>query len=149
VREGQRLVLRAGRAASPAPFRFTLVPGTSVEHPAGEWRLVLGRTRPRRADESRPADPAHALFDADALPAELVARPPAPGDRIRLPAGGSRKVQDVLVDAKVPREARAAVPLLVAGGEILWVAGVARGAGATIGPATARVVEAVLEAASA
>jgi hypothetical protein len=37
------------------------------------------------------------------------------------------------------------VPVLVAGDEILWVAGLARGRGAAIGPSTARVVEGLLE----
>jgi len=88
---------------------------------------------------------AHALFDADALPGGLVLRSPAPGDRVRLLAGGTRKLQDVLVDAKVPRETRALLPVLAAGAEILWVPGLARGAGAPVGPATTRVVEAVFE----
>jgi tRNA(Ile)-lysidine synthase len=64
---------------------------------------------------------------------------------VRLLGGGRRKVQDVLVDAKVPRESRGTVPLLVAEGEVLWVAGVLRGAGAALGPSTRRVVEGVLE----
>ena len=88
---------------------------------------------------------AHALFDAEALPGSLVLRSPARGDRIRLLAGGTRKLQDILVDAKVPREARALVPVLAAGGEILWVPGLVRGAGAPVGPATTRIVEAVFE----
>ena len=54
-------------------------------------------------------------------------------------------MQDVLVDAKVPRETRSQVPVLAAGAEILWVPGLARGAGAPVGPATTRVVEAVFE----
>jgi hypothetical protein len=45
----------------------------------------------------------------------------------------------------VPRERRVAVPVLVAGSEVLWVAGLARGAGAPIGPDTRRVVEAAFE----
>ena len=90
-------------------------------------------------------DAAHALFDADVLPEALVVRSPAPGDRLRLLGGGTRKLQDVLVDAKVPREARPSVPVLVAGDEILWVAGLARGASAVLGPGTTSVVDGVLE----
>ena len=49
------------------------------------------------------------------------------GDRIRpLGAPGHRKLQDLLVDRKVPREDRDRVPVVVdAGGRILWVAGLA------------------------
>jgi tRNA(Ile)-lysidine synthase len=146
VREGRGLVLRAGREARSESFCLDIVPGVGVRHPAQLWRLALGDARPRRPDEDRAIDAEHALFDADLLPAAgLVVRPPRPGDRIRLLSGGSRKIQDVLVDAKVPRESRAAVPLLVAEGQILWVAGVVRGAMAALGPSTRRVVEGVLE----
>jgi len=44
-----------------------------------------------------------------------------PGDRLR---GRSKKVQDVFVDAKVPRRERAAWPLVVSGGEVVCVPGI-------------------------
>jgi tRNA(Ile)-lysidine synthase len=44
-----------------------------------------------------------------------------PGDRLR---GRSKKVQDVFVDAKVPRRRRAAWPLVVADGEVVCVPGI-------------------------
>jgi tRNA(Ile)-lysidine synthase len=146
VREGDAIVCRAGRAPAPAPFRLTLVAGGSVAHPSGAWRLRLSAPRAARGDE-RPADAARAFFDADAVPATFVVRPPAPGDRLRLLAGHTRKLQDVLVDAKVPRERRALVPCLVADGDIVWVAGVARGARAPLAAGTRRLLEAVLETA--
>ena len=37
--------------------------------------------------------------------------------------GGSRKLKDILIDAKVPRREREEILVLVGGGEILWVAG--------------------------
>lgn len=148
VREGDRLIRRAGRQAVPVPFRLPIGPGMKVAHPAGAWRLALAEARQRRLGEDRAPGPGHALFDADALPEGLVVRPPERGDRIRLLAGGTRKLQDVLVDAKVPREQRPAVPVLVAGDEILWVAGLARGRAAPLTASTARVIEAVLEGAA-
>ena len=67
-------------------------------------------------------------------PAKLAAFPalyfriPAPGDRIRL-SGGSKKVSDLLIDRKVPRERRASLTVLAtdpAGpSEVLWLEGVA------------------------
>lgn len=59
------------------------------------------------------------------VPGPLVVRGRQPGDRIR-PAGldGSKKLQDLLVDRKVPRRERDRVPLVVdATGRILWVIG--------------------------
>jgi tRNA(Ile)-lysidine synthetase-like protein len=48
-----------------------------------------------------------------------------PGDRLRPRGGrGSRKISDLLVDAKIPRDLRAELPVLVAAdGTILFVAG--------------------------
>ena len=141
LREGDRLVYRPGRAPRSVPFALPLEPGASAAHPSGAWQLVLTAPRPRTADEPLPGDAGHALFDADLLPAALEVRPPAPGDRVTIPGVGTRKLQDVLVDAKIPREARPTVPILVGAGEILWVAGVLRGAGARVGAGTTRIVE--------
>lgn len=65
-----------------------------------------------------------AEFDADRLPAPLAVRLRRPGDRI-WPVGmeGSKKLQDILVDAKVPRCRRETLPLLVAGSDVVWVIG--------------------------
>lgn len=52
----------------------------------------------------------------------LELRPRRPGDRVAVPAG-TRKVQDVLVDAKVPRPLRPLVPILCAGGRPVAVVG--------------------------
>jgi tRNA(Ile)-lysidine synthase len=82
-----------------------------------------------------------ALFDLDALPpdAQVVLRTRAPGDDIR-PFGmvGRKKLQDVLVDAKIPREVRAYLPVVALHGphaEVLWVPGPG-GRRAAIAPVT-------------
>jgi tRNA(Ile)-lysidine synthase len=36
---------------------------------------------------------------------------------------GSRKLQDILVDAKVPASVRDSIPVFECGGEIVWVPG--------------------------
>jgi tRNA(Ile)-lysidine synthase len=36
---------------------------------------------------------------------------------------GSKKIQDILVDAKVPRQERPGLPLFESGGEIVWLPG--------------------------
>lgn len=54
----------------------------------------------------------------------LQVRPRRPGDRITV-AGGTRKLQDVFVDAGVPRPARDLVPVVVTGDRVLWVPGLA------------------------
>lgn len=72
--------------------------------------------------------------------APLMVRTRRPGDRIRL-AAGTRLVSDVLVDAKVPREERDALRLLVAGEhDVLWVEGVTAAPGVTTGAVDVDVV---------
>ncbi len=145
VRERDLLVRREGRAPATCPFSLPIVPGTAVCHPGGAWQLSLSAARARRAGEERPEDSHRVLFDADALPTPLTVRAPVPGDRVRVLGGHTRKLQDILVDARVPRERRAAIPVLVVGTEVLWVGGLVRGARAPVQPGTERIVEAVLD----
>ena len=49
-----------------------------------------------------------------------------PGDRIRpLGSAGERKLKELLIDRRVPAEARDRLPLLEIGGRIAWIPGVA------------------------
>jgi len=66
------------------------------------------------------------LLDPAAASAGLVVRPWRHGDRMR-PAGlgGTKTLQDLFTDSKVPRAERASVPVVEAGGEVAWVAGLA------------------------
>ncbi|MBI2940360.1 MAG: tRNA lysidine(34) synthetase TilS [Chloroflexi bacterium] len=67
----------------------------------------------------------HADLDRGAAGLDLAVRRRRPGDRL-VPLGMDRekKVQDLLVDAHVPRAARDAVPIVVNARGIVWVAGV-------------------------
>lgn len=60
------------------------------------------------------------LAEGATAPAGLMLRNLRPGDRLRMPVG-RRKLQDVLVDRKVPRSLRRRVPLLAVESEVLWV----------------------------
>ena len=69
--------------------------------------------------------PCRAFIDREVLRARgLAARCRRPGDRMT-PLGMERprKIQDVFVDAKVPRDERDRLPLIVCGREIVWVPG--------------------------
>jgi tRNA(Ile)-lysidine synthase len=65
------------------------------------------------------------LFDADVLAWPLVLRARRPGDRMRPRGGrGSRKLSDLLIDAKVPRAARDRLPVLATADDVvLYVPG--------------------------
>jgi tRNA(Ile)-lysidine synthase len=87
------------------------------------------------------SDPLTALIDADALRGPLQVTSVRPGDRMR-PFGmtGSRKLQDVLTDAKVPARERARIPVVRDGERIVWVAGVRSSEDYRVGPTTERTV---------
>jgi tRNA(Ile)-lysidine synthase len=111
VAEYGQLRFDHGPPAPPEPVELA-VPG-SVAYGAGRLRCE---------------ETADGAFDADRLGPRLAVRPWRAGDRMRpLGLGGSRTLQDLFTDRKVPREQRAAVPVVLAGDEIAWVPGVATG----------------------
>lgn len=74
--------------------------------------------------QPRPRSRFEAWLDADAVGSPLMVRSRRAGDRLRpLGLGGQKKLQDLLVDARVPREERDAVPLVCAPWGIAWVVG--------------------------
>ncbi|OGT93040.1 MAG: hypothetical protein A2083_06785 [Gemmatimonadetes bacterium GWC2_71_9] len=74
-----------------------------------------------------------------AIPTSAL-RAPTSGDRL-VPLGGAgrRKVARLLMEAQVPRGDRARWPVIVRGGEPLWIPGVCRGAAAVPEPGTQSV----------
>jgi tRNA(Ile)-lysidine synthetase-like protein len=52
-------------------------------------------------------------------------------------APGTRKLQDILTDAKVPRHLRDALPLVFANGRLAWVPGIALDVEAAAAPGEA------------
>ena len=77
------------------------------------------------ADALQGIDPYEAFLDADASGEALSVRACKPGDEFRpLGLGGHGKaLRRFLIDAKVPAAWREHTPLIVAGGEVLWVVG--------------------------
>jgi tRNA(Ile)-lysidine synthase len=81
----------------------------------------IARTRPRGPG----ALPARATLGLEAVGRRaLFVRAWRPGDRMRpLGLGGSRKLQDIFTDAKVPLQRRRDVPVFECAGRIVWVPG--------------------------
>ncbi len=85
------------------------------------------------------------VFDAAGLTLPLTVRPLRAGDRIR-PFGrgagrnardGQKKVKEILIDRKIPRDDRWGRPVVCdANGAILWIPGVLRSAHAPVTPET-------------
>jgi tRNA(Ile)-lysidine synthase len=121
-------VVRFGRAESveaPGAFEYSLdVPGVvTVVETGATIRASLNRGPAIRPIVGEPESVA--VLQAEAVTLPLTVRSRRPGDRLR-PFGspGSRKLQDLFVDRKVPGIARDRVPLVVdRSGRIVWVVG--------------------------
>ena len=62
-----------------------------------------------------------------------------PGDRIWLEGlGGHKKVKDIFIDTKIPKEERTQIPLLFSGDDLLWIIGVKKSSIAEVTPNTSR-----------
>jgi tRNA(Ile)-lysidine synthase len=73
-----------------------------------------------------PAHRRQGVLAAEALVAPLVVRRWRSGDRMApLGLGGTRSLQDLFTDRRVPREQRLRTPVVESGGEVAWVPGVA------------------------
>ncbi len=124
-----RFALAPGKGELPGlktrpPSSGTLhVPGSVYLPEAGV--TITAERRDGGVEVSK--DGAHGCLQADSVDLPLTVRMRQPGDRFRpLGAPGRRKLQDVLVDRKVPRNERDRVPVVVdARGRLVWVAGVA------------------------
>jgi len=117
--------VREVREVPPSVDSFELqlkVPGT-VEAPHGAW--AVSAEGPMPAPASVDHGTGMVVVDARELGAHLIVRQRRPGDRLQpLGAPGRRKVQDVLVDRKVPKDDRDRVPIVTnEQGKIVWVAG--------------------------
>jgi tRNA(Ile)-lysidine synthase len=73
--------------------------------------------------------------------ATLRLRTRADGDRICLPGmDGSKKLQDIFVDEKIPREKRSLIPVVAADEEVVWIPGLRHTRLFAPNPDTKRVV---------
>lgn len=121
--EHGRCVLAPEAGAAP-PLPEVPLPGAGVVSlPGGRLEVAVlpaARFRP-------PAAPHEGWLDRAALGPRPLVRGRRPGDRLRpLGLGGEKKLQDVLVDARVPAPARDRLPLVVATeGWVAWVPGLA------------------------
>ena len=126
VRSGPEIVLRPGsrlRHDAVNSFAFPLsIPG---EVEAGRWIIGAAEAIGPTAPNAWAARSAEVGIEAGRVTLPLAVRNRRPGDRFRpLGAPGRRKLQDFLVDRKVPRPERDALPLVVdARDRIVWVPG--------------------------
>ncbi len=102
---------RAREGGAPPPVELA-VPGTAR---FGDWEV-----------EARPGARGEVSVAAAALGSLVTVRAWRDGDRMRPKGlGGTKTLQDLFTDRKVPRALRRTLPVLEADGQVVWVAGVA------------------------
>lgn len=129
--QSRLIVAREAAPSKPLPWQATLnVPGFT-ELPVGGWgveaRVCESGLEAFRAASELPAGNWRILFPYQELTLPLLARSWQPGDRMRWRGlQGSKKLQDLFTDAKIPAAQRHRLPVLVEGGgsgRVLAVAG--------------------------
>ena len=119
--------------AEPEPVHLR-VPGTVR---FGAWELHASL----RDGSVQPEGPELATLDASALGEDLVVRTWREGDRIRpLGMDGTKTLQDLFTDRKIPRSLRHQLPVVAAGDRVAWVAGVAVSEDFRLAPETREAV---------
>lgn len=142
LRSQREITVGAGVVLVLGPKRVEVCDSRRLRARTWDWRrqptLELPEVRGRLRAEPLTGGPAafrrgtggaegKELFVAAALPARLRVRAPQAGDRL-IPFGHrhTKKLKELFVDAGVPHAARPAVPVLLAGKDVIWVPGVRR-----------------------
>lgn len=140
-REYERLMISKGKPAKTKAFEKRLkVPGRTDVPGIGTFEVEVLTRKPKTLFTGEDT----VYLDLDGAGDVFILRPFDDGDRM-VPFGmkGHKKVKDIFIDAKVPREARRSIPLLLNGEDIVWVPGVKRSGLLKITPRTARVLKVV------
>ncbi len=130
---GRRLALADGVASEAAFDRLAVMrrgaspDARALEATSGE--VAFGPLVLAWRSEAAPAAVPRAGWTTWLPAGALGVRASRPGDRV-VPVGGvgRRKVARLLMEARVPRAARAAYPVVTSGGEVVWLPGVCRAA---------------------
>jgi tRNA(Ile)-lysidine synthase len=124
--DGVLRIRSAPQQGPPMPFRYELpVPGRADVPEAG--LAVTAELSEISVHVPPPGNASSVALDAATLVRGLAVRSWKPGDALRpLGVNGRKKLQDVFVDRKVPREARHRLPLVTdAADQVIWAPGLA------------------------
>ena len=102
--------------------------------PGGTWQVEVAPSQPSQCF-TLPVGALCQCIPVAAVQGGLQLRRAWPGERMQ-PFGmaGSKKIHDIMIDAKIERRWRAGVPLLVSGATALWLVGVCTGEAARVTP---------------
>jgi tRNA(Ile)-lysidine synthase len=117
------------RSAGAAVYDYKFAAGDEIFIPEAGMTLSTVVEKAVRV----PQNPFEAVFDLEMLPRILTVRNFRPGDRFQpLGMAGHKKLKDLFIEKRMPLLLRRSVPLLIAGEEILWIAGYGRSSAAVV-----------------
>jgi tRNA(Ile)-lysidine synthase len=122
----ERIILQPAGSVSPPPILFSGQvdePGTiTIREIGAEISFDRVPIDPRTVRKT--FNKQQALVDWEKIQWPLVVRNVQAGDRFR-PLGlkGAKKVNRFFMDRKIPRSQRDRIPIILSGGEIVWIAG--------------------------
>lgn len=135
IRYGEAVFKRGNSDTSREPFHCTFTAPATIWIPQANGRLSCSITT--QIEESESAMTVY--FDYDRIERDLVLRTRSKGDRMWIKGlGGHKKVKDIFIDNKIPKEDRDSIPLLFAGEELLWIIGVRKSSFGCIDQGTKR-----------
>lgn len=128
---GNMDIFRAGGEDPSVVPSLLMLPGTALLGPAGAIEATLASSHDTTGDDRS------IVIDGLACEAGLVVDSMREGDRMQ-PLGmeGTRKLSDLLIDGKIPRRLRKAVPVVRCGEHVVWLAGVRMSERYKVGPST-------------
>jgi tRNA(Ile)-lysidine synthase len=142
-RWSDRLHIGPPRPGVPPPaFSYTMNATGRLHIAATGARLVLERLAHVDRGALRDAGQYVAYFDMDQIVFPITIRSFRPGDRFA-PFGlqGTQKLKKYFIDHKIPRAERPRFPLVVSGGEIIWIAGLRRSSRAPVGARSTNILK--------
>lgn len=105
----------------------------------GEYMIEAKIVRER---DVAAADSLRVEIDGSGIDTPLAVRPWSPGDKFKpLGMGGTKSLQDLFTDEKIPRMERGRMPVVTAGDEIVWVCGLRISEDFKISGRSERVIE--------
>ena len=143
---GKRLSLPQGLFAERRGERLVLFrPEGTAEEPvfseAAVQKRLHARIFPYVQGEPIPGGRFLQWFDRDKMPADYEIRTRRPGDKLALRGGGHKSLRALMTEKNVPVELRERLPLLTAGGEIIWAIGLRRSALYQVDETTTTILE--------
>ena len=121
LRQFEDLLVLKQQAGAPVPFcRELTIPGECAIPEIG-MRIVASCGDANENPSAGWKAGRQAFLDPDALPAVLTIRSRLPGDRYG--GSGHRKVKRLLINARIPSQARDRLPMVVAGDAVVWIPG--------------------------